>query len=249
MIRGVLVLPIVVFGLSACSGGSDGTTVNPPVEATFAKDIAPIFASCALCHHPGNGTLVDLTKPFDPMNGIISRANSWTMAPHKLLVDPGHPETSFLIDKVERTDLDPHIEGNPMPWNIPALDATQIMTIRDWITAGAMPDDNYTNNVAPIFGDGMSLGSRGGSCAYCHYQGTVQPPDLTHPFDPMTGVVSVSGARGTRVVPGNPDESVLVKKIEAQMVAGPSMPYQELKLSAAQIAMLKSWIAAGAKND
>jgi hypothetical protein len=249
MSRGVFLFPLAVFGLLACSSGSDGTNPTTPTEATFMKDIAPIFASCALCHHPGNATLVDLTNPFDPATGIINRPNSWAMAPHKVLVVPGHPETSFLIDKVERTDLVLDTEGSPMPWNIPTLDSVQIMTIRQWITDGAMNDDNFTTNVAPIFGDGMSLGRRGGSCAYCHYQGTVQPPDLTHPFDPMAGIVSVVGARGTRVVPGQPDDSILVKKIEGQMAGGPPMPYQEPRLSGDQIAKLKAWIAAGAQNN
>jgi hypothetical protein len=241
------VLPLVLLG-AACGSDSGGET-PPPKVVTFKNDVAPIFATCGLCHHPGNGTKVDLTHPFDPETGIVGRANSWTMAPKTVLVDPGKVENSFLIDKVVRTDLDPHIEGGPMPLNFPMLDATEIAAIRQWIQDGAMNDASFAANVQPIFGDGMSLGASGGKCAYCHYAGTQQPPDLTHPFDPTNGIVNVMGARGIRVVPGNPDASALVKKIEAQPSVGAPMPYQEPRLTQAQVDNLKAWIAAGAKND
>src|SRR5215471_12043700 len=177
-----LVLLPGLLGLAACGSDSGGGTVQQPAkEATFHADIAPIFANCGLCHHVGDASGIDLTHPFDPTTGIINRPNTWTGAAAKLIVDPGHVENSFLIDKVARTDLDVHVEGSPMPWNIPALDATQIMAIRQWIQDGAMNDASYTTNVAPIFGDGMFFGSRGGSCGYCYYEGTGQLPDFTHP--------------------------------------------------------------------
>jgi hypothetical protein len=238
-----------LLGLAACGSSNDTPQSVPPKVVTFKNDVAPIFVGCALCHHAGNSSGVDFAHPFDPATGIINRPNTWTMARAKLIVEPGNVANSFLIDKVERADLDLHVEGNPMPWNIPALDATEIATIRQWIQDGAKDDDVLANSVAPIFGDGVSPGTRGGKCAYCHYPGTIQPPDLTHPFDPMNGIVNVSGARGVRVVPNDPAGSVLVKKIEGQTGVGFSMPYQQPRLDASQIATLKAWIMGGAKND
>ena len=139
-----------------------------------------------------------------------------------------------------------------MPWNIPPLATADVATIRTWIQNGAKNDAMYMTQVAPIFGDGVSLGTAGGSCGYCHYQGTLQPPDVTHPFDPTMGLVSVSGGRGVRVIPNDPANSLLVKKIEAQSTTaaiGAPMPYQQPQLAAAQIDTLKAWIKAGAKND
>jgi polyvinyl alcohol dehydrogenase (cytochrome) len=52
----------------------------------------------------------------------------------------------------------------------------------------------------------------------------------------------------TRVVPGKPDESLLVKKLEGTQSCGTSMP-PGLKLSADQIAQVRTWIANGAKDD
>jgi len=139
-----------------------------------------------------------------------------------------------------------------MPWNIARLTATEIATIRQWIQAGANDDTAYQMNVTLIFGDGMTLGSRAGKCGYCHYEGTIQPPDLTHPFDPSTGVVNVSGVHGKLVIPGDPDGSILVKKIEAQAASaaiGAPMPYQFTPLFQPQIDTLKSWINAGANDN
>jgi hypothetical protein len=250
-------LPLGLLFLGACGSDSGGTPPQPsdagsnpmdqgPKPVTYRADIAPMFAGCALCHHKGNQTVIDFNDPFNPMTGIIGRANTWTGKP---IVDPGNVENSFLVDKVERTDLDPHTEGNPMPWNIAPLEAAEIAAVRQWIQDGAMNDASFTANVAPIFGDGMSLATRGGKCGYCHSPDSGNPPDLTHPFDPMTGIVNVAGARGARVVPGNPDGSLLVKKIEGQMGVGASMPYQQQRLPAPAIDALKSWIKAGAKND
>src|SRR6185295_3560916 len=97
----------------------------------------------------------------------------------------GNVANSFLVDKIERSDLDPLVEGERMPWNIAHLSPDEIMAVRQWITDGAMDDDFFRTSVAPIFGDGMSLATRGGKCGYCHYPGTDTPPDLTHPFDPI----------------------------------------------------------------
>jgi hypothetical protein len=232
----------LTFAIScvACSGGSSNGTGAQPSGVSFRRDVEPIFAgTCTHCHHEGS-ILVDLTHPFDPATGIVGR--------------PNNVANSFLIDKVGRADLDPHIEGSPMPWNIEPLTADEIANLRQWITDGAKDDDLYQTSIVFIFGDGMNVGRRGGKCGYCHYPGTPQPPDLTHPFDATVGIVDVTALRapGKRVVPGNPDDSVLVKKVEAQSVTaalGAPMPLHSSSLSQAQVDTLKAWIAAGARND
>jgi hypothetical protein len=242
--------------LVACGGGGFEDGAAPTGSISFRRDVAPVFSgSCNFCHHPGTAIGIDLTRPFDPTTGIIRRANTWKSAAATLIVDPGNLPNSFLIHKVERTDLDAHIEGNRMPWNVDRLTPDEIAAIRRWITDGAKNDGFYQASVAPIFGDGMSLGSAGGKCSYCHYPGTPQPPDLTHPFDATTGVVNVESKlpAGKRVVPGDPDASFLVKKIEAQpgstAIGGAAMPMQIPLLSQGSIDALKAWINAGAKND
>ncbi len=240
--------------LAACGGSSNNPEGSASRAVAFRHDVAPIFAqSCVYCHHPGSPTAIDFTHPFDPAMGIIGRPNSWMLARASLIVDPGNVSNSFLIDKVERVDLDVHVEGNRMPWGPPRVTAEEITAVRQWIMDGAKDDPFYQDSVATLFGDGKSLGAKGGKCSYCHYENTWQLPDLTHPFDKNVGVVNVVGARGAKlVVPGDPDGSVLVQKISATQPMdsfGNPMPMQFPLLAQAQIDTLKAWIAAGAHDD
>lgn len=240
--------------LAGCSGSSDPGSTLPPRAASFQHDVAPIFVqSCTFCHHPGSATAIDFTHPFDPAMGIIRRPNSWMGAAAKVIVDPGNVSNSFLIDKVARADLDVHVEGNRMPWAPPRVTPDEAAAVRQWIKDGAKDDDFFQANVAPIFGDGKSVGSKGGKCSYCHYENTWQLPDLTHPFDPNVGIVNVGSSRLTKiVVPGDPDGSLLVQKIEAQAEdssIGHPMPMQFPLLGPGQIDTLKNWIVEGAADD
>jgi hypothetical protein len=242
--------------LAACGGGSSADTSPPPPPPTvvsFSAQISPILSkSCTYCHHPGSATAVDLTHPYDSAMGIIRRPNSWTEAQAKVLVDPGNPSNSFLIQKVSRDDLDPHIEGSRMPWAPPRVTPDEAAAIRQWITDGANDDEFYQQNVAVVFGDGMSLGSRGGKCSYCHYANTYQLPDLTHPFDPNVGVINKTSSKGSKiVVPGDPDSSLLVQKIEATEPSGIGnpMPMAFPLLAQHDIDLLTSWVAEGAPDN
>jgi hypothetical protein len=50
-------------------------------------------------------------------------------------VDPGNPDNSFLLIKVEGPDS--FALGSRMPMTAPNLTTAQIQLIRDWIAAGA----------------------------------------------------------------------------------------------------------------
>ena len=240
----------------AGSGAADvdsGAADIGEVTASYS-DVFPIFVNkCIWCHHPDNGVDVDLTVPFDSEVGIINRPNTWLDAPSTLLVEPGNPDNSFLMDKIERLDLDEHVEGFPMPWQIPRLAPDEVATIRQWISDGANNDAFYADSVAPIFGDGISLGTDGGNCAYCHYPGATTLPDLTNSFDPLRGVVDVMGRFGViMVIPGDPDGSLLVQKIEnatLDAALGLAMPYWPERLTETEVDNIRRWIEAGAPED
>jgi hypothetical protein len=95
-------------------------------------------------------------------------------------------------------------------------------------------------------------------CIYCHYEDGPNPPDLTDVFNPVTGLVGVkSGYRSDlyRVAPGNPDESLLIRKIHyenftfgvARSDYGSQMPYSFPPLTTNQVATVRQWILEGAK--
>lgn len=64
----------------------------------------------------------------------------------------------------------------------------------------------------------------------------------------LVGVASTSAAGQTRVVAGNAAESLLVKLLKAPSNGVARMPVGG-SLTAAEIAAVEAWVAAGAKND
>lgn len=221
---------------------------------SFTKQVQPIFADrCNTCHHPGNAVKVDLTNPFDPATGLINRPNSWTKSEKKLLVVPGDPEASALIWKVEQAILDDHVDGYPMPWHIEPLTQRQLDDLQKWIGAGAKDDALYNGSIAGIFGDGLSLGSKGGKCAYCHYEEANFGPDLTHPFNSGNGAVGVRADRGgIRISPGLPEKSVLYLRVQGADLPptlSPAMPLHHRRLTQEEVQIIRDWILQGALDN
>jgi len=92
-------------------------------------------------------------------------------------------------------------------------------------------------------------------CAACHLTGEEGGGMALHPraaYRALVGVKSL-GSPLLRVKPGTPDESYLVRKLEGTHVeaggSGLRMPMDGAPLSKAQIAAIRAWTAAGAKDD
>ncbi|HEX6242116.1 MAG TPA: hypothetical protein VFZ61_14500, partial [Polyangiales bacterium] len=71
--------------------------------------------------------------------------------------------------------------------------------------------------------------------------------ELTSPGN-AEGPSCATGNR-KRVVAGMPDMSLLIKKLEGTQDCGERMPEGRAPMTAAQIAEVRAWITAGAKND
>ena len=224
-------------------------------EVSYRRDVFPIFeAKCIGCHHANNAVRVILTDVFDPELGLINRPNSWTKSQKEILVVPGDPDASALMLKVESEQLDHKAEGDPMPWNIPRLTESELKTLRDWIESGAKDDVTYRSSIVRLFGDGVSLGSRGGKCGYCHHSGPGGwEPDFTNVFDPNTGAVGVEANRGgVRIAPGDAASSVVylrVSETDMPPQLAPLMPKRYERLSEQEVRLLREWITLGARND
>ena len=236
------------------STAKDSTGDVSPTPISFKTQIAPIFTTkCIDCHHPGNAVRVDFTNVFDSEVGLINRPNSWPESSRPILVVPGDPDASALMLKIEATELDPHIEGDPMPWAIPRLTSEELTALRTWIERGAPDDDQYRRTVRPIFGDGVSLGSRGGKCAYCHYPESQFGPDLSRPFDTERGAVGVAASRGgVRIVPGDPETSVLYLRVDPTKIPmhlQPLMPLHYERVTDAEASLIRRWISEGALDN
>lgn len=239
-------LALVVL-LAACSPPQ----MMGPRPVTYSDDVRPFFiAKCIACHFAGSPTHLDLVNPFSETEGVINRPVSWR-GPLQLQVVPGDPDASFLVKKIDGSPLDMATEGFPMPRPVERVTPAELATLRQWITDGAQNDTFFVDNVRPVLGDAFNLGRRIGKCSYCHTAISVFPPDVVDPFGPRGLVNVASSFGGLRVAPGDPDNSMLIKKLADTVPAthGAPMPLNYPMPTEAEVKAVREWIATGAKND
>ena len=110
-------------------GGNGGTTVS------FAADVQPIFdQTCALagCHSAASGSASLVLAAGSALDNLVGVPSS--QQPGTDRVTPEDPDNSYIVRKIEGAS---GISGGRMPLNRSPLSATQITTIRTWITEGA----------------------------------------------------------------------------------------------------------------
>ena len=97
---------------------------------------------------------------------------------------------------------------------------------------------SYSQHVQPIYDQ---------NCIICHPASS--NPDLTTANSYAETVnVNASGYSGKLVVPGDPESSILYKKIDGSGAYGSNMPLGG-SLSQTQINIIKQWIEEGALNN
>ena len=123
-------------GLDSGSGNDSSST--PSTNPSFAQDVNPIFAAAGCtasnCHGGGASGLTLGSSAASNFAHLVNVASS--SAPTFLLVRPNNPTDSYLIMKLEGRQL----SGGRMPLGGQALSTTQIATIKNWISAGALND-------------------------------------------------------------------------------------------------------------
>ncbi len=248
-------LPGILLAMAAVSLPGCG---EEDESVTYDDDIRPMFADrCTTCHRPVSPINVDIQNPFAPGVGLVASLNTWAEEYRDETpvrnVEPFEPENSFLINKLTGMLPTNGHGGQAMPLQVPRLEPEEVRILEDWVSAGALNDATFTNQVRPIFGDENSLGGFfGGRCVFCHYAGTPSPPDLTDPFGP-NGLVNVNAryrADMVRVLPGQPEESLLILKVRAERPdsdIGNQMPYSYNPLTETQIGVVRQWILEGAR--
>jgi len=94
------------------------------------------------------------------------------------------------------------------------------------------------------------------NCSGCHATGqgglTIRSTDQNTTYTNLVDVSSVSCSSLKRVVPGDPDNSVLYMSIAHTTVLGcdaPPMPSEFTSLEDEDVTLIKRWIAGGAPND
>lgn len=135
---------VALLTLASCGGGSgEGLDSNgrplPPggggngaLTADLASIQSHVFTPiCTVCHAGGSapqGLHLDEANAYTMLVGVPSNE-----APAVLRVDPGNPDNSYVIQKLEGHAA----VGARMPFGGPYLDDATIAVIRQWITNGA----------------------------------------------------------------------------------------------------------------
>ena len=121
-------------GSGGGGGSSGGGAGGAPLQATFASIQANVFTPiCVACHAGATA----------PLGLRLASANSYALLvgvpsgeePSLLRVEPGDPNNSYLIQKLEGTAA----TGGRMPLDGTPLSQADINVIRQWIIDGALP--------------------------------------------------------------------------------------------------------------
>jgi len=145
------------------------------------------------------------------------------------------------------SDAAPSDAGSPEAGTLDAGDASDAALVEEDLDAG--PPGPTFRFVYSIFRANCSSG--------CHLttsfpSGTFGMATRALAYQNMVGVDCGGNAcRGRkRVVPGDPEMSVLYKKIQREAPCGDPMPPEDGKeLSSDQVELVRQWILAGAPND
>lgn len=120
----------------------------------------------------------------------------------------------------------------------------------------AGPTPNLQPTLTSIQRDIFSAADSSGrpACTNCHRSGGPAgflPLTEGATYGSLVGRASSQRPTATRVIPGNPDGSYLVQKLEgAQGIAGQRMPFAGGPfLTEGQMRIIRRWIALGANND
>lgn len=130
-----------VIAISGCAGNGEGLDENGqpigaggpiPLEPTFDSIQQNVFTPICTGCHAGATAPVGLRLDADSSYAMLVNASS-VEVPGLLRVQPGAPDTSYLIQKLEGRAA----VGARMPLNGPPLPPATIDVIRQWIAAGA----------------------------------------------------------------------------------------------------------------
>lgn len=105
---------------------ADAGTCIVHTPRSFTRDIVPLFDGCAgeICHNFASGAIRgEIGVLVDQCCDEIT------------VIDPGHPERSYLVDKLSGTNL--CMDSRQMPLDQAPFTPDQIQAVSDWICQGA----------------------------------------------------------------------------------------------------------------
>jgi hypothetical protein len=189
----------------------------------FTSDVLPLFqAKCLRCH---SGKTPKAELDLSTFAGVLKGGESGQV------VVPGKPQESLLLEKVQTGAMPPGKKNR--------LSEAEVQTLRRWIEGGTQAD---TAPVAVSQHDVIPILLR--RCTACHGLRRQEAG-----LDLHTRAAMLRGGKsGPAIVPGKPEESLVLKKIRAEEMP----PRQRLveasvkPMEATETELLARWIALGA---
>ena len=192
--------------------------------SVFESSVLPILERrCIVCHGESPQGGLSLSNPVQILEGGQSGA----------AIVPGYPDRSLLLAKL--------VSGQ-MPMGGEKLPEDEIAAIRDWIDGAgrsgelAAAKSTTETDVLPIFQM---------RCQVCHGKRKQEGGlDLRTMASRLKG-----GNSGPALVPGKPDESLLLQRIAAGEMPPPDMLFENHVKTPTdtEVALLRQWIAEGAR--
>ena len=118
-------------GLEGVGGGNAGPTLSADVQPIFTATCA--FSGCHVGSDPQEGQNLSAGQTFSNVVNVASNE-----LPTMDRVEPGQPDSSYLVHKIQGTHLQVGGSGDRMPLARSPLSQAEIDVIRAWIQAGAM---------------------------------------------------------------------------------------------------------------
>jgi len=118
------------------AAADDDDSTEEPREPTWENVFALVSFRCA-CHsvEEQDGGFYDLTDPDTAWDALVNVPSE--DLPSMDRVEPGDPDASYVVAKIEDRQDAVGGRGDRMPPTGFALPADDITLIRDWITGGA----------------------------------------------------------------------------------------------------------------
>lgn len=121
--------------LIACAALLTTGTAGAAEAVSFARDLVPLLrANCATCHLTGQEAG---SMKLHPGGAYASLVNVDSVESKLKRVQPGVPQQSYLMHKLDGTHLDAGGIGDRMPFGAPQLDEATRERFRNWIATGA----------------------------------------------------------------------------------------------------------------
>ena len=229
----------VALCLSTCAAflwaASPNARAQQPPGPRFESHIAPILAAnCVVCH---GEQLPQAELDVRTRDALLAGGKSGPA------VVPGAPVDSLLLQKTA---------SGAMPMGETKLTAGEIGIIRRWIEGGALLEGEGPAGTGPgprrkVSPREILVATVHVKCVLCHGRRRQEGGlDLRTRESALRGGVS-----GPAIVPGDPDSSLLIRRIQAE-----EMPPQEHQarlsyrpVTSAELEKLRSWISEGAPWD